>query len=211
MFDADGVLVDSERLSIAIEASILAELGWPLGEAEIVDRFVGRSAAYMCAEVGRHIGRPVDWAAEFEPRYVEAFERELTAVPGVVDALDAVDALGFETCVASSGSHERLRLTLGITGLLARFEGRIFSADDVARAKPDPAVFLHAAATMGVEPARCAVVEDSVAGVAAARAAGMTAFGFASGVTPAHELAARGAATFDAMAALPALLAACHL
>ena len=88
IFDCDGVLVDSERLAIRTEAEILASLGWPLSEADIVDRFVGRSATYMHQAIEDHLGRTVDWDAEFEPRYREVFERELVPVPGVVEALD---------------------------------------------------------------------------------------------------------------------------
>ena len=90
--------------------------------------------------------------------------------------------------MASSSSHERLRHTLGLTGLLERFDGRIFSAEEVENGKPAPDLFLHAAATLGADPARCAVVEDSRHGVEAARAAGMRAFAYAGGVTPAERL-----------------------
>jgi beta-phosphoglucomutase-like phosphatase (HAD superfamily) len=115
IFDCDGVLVDSERLAVRTEAEILARLGWPLTEAEIVDRFVGRTASYMHGEIERHLGRSVDWHAEFERRYDEVFVRELVPVPGVVEALDQITT---PVCVASSGTHERMRFTLGVTGLL---------------------------------------------------------------------------------------------
>src|ERR1700734_3992229 len=123
IFDCDGVLVDSERLAVRTEAGVLSDLGWPLTEAEIVERFVGRSAAYMHQEIERHLGRSVDWDAEFEPRYQAVFERELVPVPGIVEALDQIT---IPTCVASSGSHDKIRFTLGVTDLLGRFEGRIF-------------------------------------------------------------------------------------
>jgi HAD superfamily hydrolase (TIGR01509 family) len=129
-----------------------------------------------------------------------AFETELAPVPGVVQALDAI---ALESCVASSGPPEKIRWTLGHTGLLDRFEGRIFSATEVEHGKPAPDLFLHAAATMGWEPGDCAVVEDSGAGVQAALAAGMTPFGYAA-VTPAAQL--EGARVFTAMAELPGLL-----
>jgi HAD superfamily hydrolase (TIGR01509 family) len=140
----------------------------------------------------------------FRRRYLDAmfaaFETELAPVPGVVDALDAI---ALPSCVASSGSHEKMRWTLAHTGLLERFEGRLFSAMDVEHGKPAPDLFLHAAATMGWEPAECAVVEDSAAGVEAARRAGMSALGYA-GRTPAAQL--EGARVFTDMAELPALL-----
>ena len=110
IFDCDGVLVDSERLAVRTEAEILSTLGWPLSESNIVERFVGRSAEYMHREIERELGRPVDWAAEFEPRYRETFERELVPVDGVVEALDRITV---PTCVASGGSHAKMRFTLG--------------------------------------------------------------------------------------------------
>jgi HAD superfamily hydrolase (TIGR01509 family) len=205
IFDCDGVLVDSERLAIRSEARILANLGWRLDESEIIERFVGRSASYMQAEVERHIGRPLDWEAEFEPEYRAIFARELVAVDGVVEALDAIST---PTCVASSSSLEKLTFTLGLTGLLDRFVGRLFSVDEVALGKPAPDVFLHAAAKMGAQPRRCAVIEDSVAGVAAGLAAGMAVYGFAGGVTSARVLRRDGVTVFANMSELPALLGA---
>jgi HAD superfamily hydrolase (TIGR01509 family) len=203
IFDCDGVLVDSERLAVRTEAEILASLGWPLTEHEIVERFVGRSAAYMHGEIERHLDRSVDWHLEFELRYQEVFERELIAVPGIVEALDVIDT---PTCVASSGSHEKMRFTLGKTGLFDRFEGRIFSVDQVAHGKPDPDVYLFAAKAMGVRPERCAVVEDSVSGVKAGIAAEMTVFAFGGGVSSAESLSIGSAVVFTDMRELPALL-----
>jgi HAD superfamily hydrolase (TIGR01509 family) len=203
IFDCDGVLVDSERLAIRTEAEILGGLGWPLTESEIVERFVGRSAAYMHGEIERQLGRTVDWEAEFEPRYQEVFARELAPVPGIVEALDQITTL---TCVASSGSQEKMAFTLGITGLFDRFEGRIYSADQVERGKPAPDIFLYAADQMGVPPGRCAVVEDSVSGVSAGLAAGMAVFAFAGGVTGAASLSLDGAIAVEGMRDLPALL-----
>jgi beta-phosphoglucomutase-like phosphatase (HAD superfamily) len=138
IFDCDGVLVDSERLVVRTEAEILCGLGWSISEAEIIERFVGRSAAYMHHEIERNLGRSVDWDTEFDARYREIFERELLPVPGIEDALDQITTT---TCVASSGSHEKMRFTLGITGLLARFEERIFSVDEVEHGKPEPDIF----------------------------------------------------------------------
>jgi len=203
LFDCDGVLVDSERLAVRTEARILAGLGWPLTEAEIVERFVGRSASYMQGEIERHLGRSVDWDSEFESQYREVFARELEPVPGVVEALDQIPVAA---CVASSGSHEKMRFTLGLVGLFDRFAGRIFSVDEVRRGKPAPDIFLHAAEKMGVAPARCAVVEDSVSGVSAGLAAGMTVLAFAGGVTGADALGLSSVVVFDDMQALPSLL-----
>ncbi len=203
IFDCDGVLVDSERLVVRVEAEILSGLGWALTESEIIERFVGRSAAYMHQEIERHLGCSIDWEAEFESRYREVFETELQPVPGVVDALREI---AIPSCVASSGSHDRMRLTLGTTGLFDHFHGRIFSVEDVENGKPAPDVFLHAAEKMGASPGRCAVVEDGVSGVIAGLAAGMTVFGFAGGVTKAEPLSISGSVVFNDMLKLPELL-----
>jgi HAD superfamily hydrolase (TIGR01509 family) len=205
IFDCDGVLVDSERIAVRVDAVVLGRLGWHLTEAEIIERFVGRSEAYMVAEIEAQLGHPLPaaWDAEFTPLYREALEAELEPVDGIVEALDAIAA---PSCVASSSTHERLDFTLGLTGLLERFDGRIFSATDVANGKPAPDLFLHAAASLGADPSRCAVVEDSVYGVQAARAAGMRAFGYAGGLTTRDRLAGPATVVFDDMRELPELL-----
>ncbi|HSN02416.1 MAG TPA: HAD family hydrolase [Acidimicrobiales bacterium] len=205
IFDCDGVLVDSERLAVSTESKILAELGWPLTESEIITRFVGRSPADMRREIETQLGRPVDWENVFEARYREVFERELTAVPGVAEALRLIDVA---TCVASSGDHVGIRFKLALTGLLGHFDGRIFSAQDVERSKPAPDVFLHAAREMGADPRRCAVIEDSVSGVTAGVAAGMRVYGFSGSVTSSQSLVAAGATPFLDMRDLPTLLSA---
>jgi HAD superfamily hydrolase (TIGR01509 family) len=203
IFDCDGVLVDSERLAVRTEAEILSNLGWELSESEIVERFVGRSAHYMHGEIERHLGRRVDWEAEFELRYREVFEQELVAVEGVAEALDQI---ALPTCVASSGSHAKIRFSLGLTGLSDRFGDRIFSVDDVEHGKPAPDIFLYAADQMGFRPDHCAVVEDSLSGVNAALAAGMRVFAFAGGVTSASKLSLEGASVFGHMSELPSML-----
>ena len=209
IFDCDGVLVDSERLSIALDAELLAQLGWPLTEDEIVERWVGRTEAAMRAEIEDHLGRDIgaEWAA-FADRYLAAFASDLRPVDGVAEAVDAIQAAGYATCVASSGDLAKIRRNLTTTGLLDRFGDRIFSADDVEHGKPAPDLFLHAAEVMGAPPARTAVVEDSRHGVAAARAAGMWAFAYAGGVTPGAALAGPRTAVFDDMRQLPGLVAA---
>lgn len=209
IFDCDGVLVDSERLSVDLDATFLAEVGWPMSRAEIIDRFVGRTDAAMRAEIERHIGRDLDreWPALAE-RYVQLLADELQPVPGVASAIDAIQAAGLATCVASSGGHEKIRRNLELTGLRDRFGERIFSGEDVVHGKPAPDLFLHAAGAMGVEPGRCAVIEDSRHGVAAGRAAGMRVYAFGAGVTPAAMLAGPATTVFLDMAELPGLIAA---
>ncbi|MEA2518516.1 MAG: hypothetical protein QOF49_596, partial [Chloroflexota bacterium] len=198
IFDCDGVLVDSERLSVSLDVKLLANLGWALTEDEIIERWVGRTEAAMRAEIEQHLGRSVasEWAA-FADEYVRLFESDLKPVDGIEVAVDAVRAAGIASCVASSGDHGKIRRNLATTGLLDRFDDdRIFSGDDVEHGKPAPDLFLHAAAAMGVVPASCAVIEDSRHGVAAARAAGMRAFGYAGGVTPAAALEGPGTTVF---------------
>ena len=205
VFDCDGVLVDSERLAVRTEASILERLGWPLTESEIIDRFVGRSAVYMHKEIERELGRSIDWEVEFEARYRRVFEQELVPVEGVVHALDQIAT---PACVASSGTHAKIRSSLELTGLLDRFIDRIFSVEDVEHGKPDPDLFLYAARKMDVAPRRCAVIEDSVSGVSAGLAAGMQVFAFAGGVTHASKLSREGVVVFDDMLELPEMLLA---
>jgi HAD superfamily hydrolase (TIGR01509 family) len=207
LFDCDGVLVDSEHIAVRVEAEFLTELGWPLSEADIVERFMGRSDRFMddaiTAELGDRL--PADWRDQLQQRYRAAWAAELKPVDGVLEALDQIT---IPTCVASSGSHDKLAFTLRHTGLYDRFEGRIISGYEVANAKPAPDLFLHAAARMGVDPGACAVVEDSRFGVQAARAAGMRAFGYAGGLTQADRLEGPDTVVFHDMRELPRLLAA---
>jgi HAD superfamily hydrolase (TIGR01509 family) len=209
VFDCDGVLVDTERLTVVVESRVLGELGWPLSPEQVVERWMGRSSQAQLADLEQHLG--AQRAREFDRRTTaelhETFDRELAAVEGVVALLDHLESQGVPSCVASSGTHERIRRTLGITGLLPRFDGRIFSATDVVRGKPAPDLFLHAATALGAEPAACAVVEDSVYGVQAGVAAGMTVYGFGGGLTAAETLAGAGAITFEAMTDLRDVIA----
>jgi HAD superfamily hydrolase (TIGR01509 family) len=206
IFDCDGVLVDSERLAVRVEAEVLGELGWPLTEDDVIERFVGRSAAYMQASIERELGHAIDWDATFAPRHRAAFETELEAVHGVADVVVALCERDVPRCVASSSTHESIEFKLRRTGLWDAFGGAVFSVEDVAHGKPEPDVFLHAAQELGVAPATCAVIEDSESGVAAGVTAGMTVFAFAGGVTPAARLARPGVTIFHEMSQLLGLL-----
>ena len=205
IFDCDGVLIDSERLAVKVDVVALRELGWPLSEAEVIARFVGRSDREARQTIEAHLGRqlPEGWTERVQQRYREVFADQLTPVEGVLEALEEI---AFPTCVASSATHEHLRYTLGLTGLYERFAGRIFSADDVARGKPAPDLFLHAASAMAAAPEGCVVVEDSRPGVEAARAAGMRVLAFAGGLSGAAVLDGPDTIVFDDMRELPALL-----
>ena len=207
IFDCDGVLVDSERLAVRVESRLITELGWALTEADVLERFVGRSDAHMKGEIEAALGRAVpEWDEQYRDRLYAAFHEELTAVAGVAGAIDAITDLDLATCVASSGTHDKMALTLGLTGLHDRFDGRIFSTTEVANGKPAPDLFLHAAERMGADPERCVVVEDSRSGVEAARAAGMHAFGYAGGLTPPDWLEGPATTVFTDMADLPGLV-----
>jgi HAD superfamily hydrolase (TIGR01509 family) len=205
IFDCDGVLIDSERLAVKVDVIALRELGWPMSEAEVIERFVGRSDRDNHAAIEAHLGRklPTGWPQAVENRYRRAFADELTPVAGVVEALDRIT---LPSCVASGATHAHLRFTLELTGLYERFADRIFSADDVANGKPAPDLFLYAAKRMGAGPADCVVVEDSRPGVEAARAAGMRVLAFAGGLSPAEALAGPDTVVFEDMRELPALL-----
>lgn len=207
ILDCDGVLVDSEHLSVRIEAALLSELGWPITPDEVVRRFVGRSDAAMLAVIETELGRPVpEFMDEYRARLFRAFDAELTAVPGVDAALDRIIGAGVATCVASSGTHDKMARTLGVTGLWDRLDGRIFSASQVGRGKPAPDLFLFAADQMGVDPQRCLVVEDSPYGLLAARAAGMRSVGCASGLIPEDRLVGAGTVVIDDMSLLADLV-----
>lgn len=205
IFDNDGVLVDSERLANGILAGLLTEYGLPYTLDQAVHEFMGGSMARVRASAEPRLGHalPADFEDRYHAQLFEAFAG-LTAVPGVPEVLDALDAAGTPYCVASSGTHERIRTALTTVGLYDRFGGRVFSAQDVEHGKPAPDLFLHAARSCGAEPARCTVVEDSPLGVEAAGAAGMRVIGYAA-MTPAARLAAADAVV-DKMGALPELL-----
>jgi HAD superfamily hydrolase (TIGR01509 family) len=206
IFDCDGVLVDSERISHIVLQQMLAELGVHIGFDEAVSRFMGTSMPHTLGVVQEMTGvSPADFLPLFRGRTFDAFSTQLEPVAGVVRVLDG---LSTPYCVASNGPREKMELTLGRTGLLGRFlPGRLFSADDVANPKPAPDLFLHAAARLAVRPEACVVIEDTPTGVHAARAAGMRALGYCA-MTPSERLRDAGAhATFDSMTLLPALLA----
>jgi HAD superfamily hydrolase (TIGR01509 family) len=207
IFDNDGVLVDSEPLSNRILAGYLTEVGHPTTYEDSIRDYMGAAVHRVHDLVRERSGQelPAEFDATYHGRVFAAFERELRPVDGVVTVLEKLAADGVPYCLASSGSHERIRVALKKTGLYEKFgEQRIFSSQDVGRGKPSPDLFLHAARTMGVPPQRCAVVEDSLLGVQAARAAGMDVYAFTA-MTPAEKLA-DATALFGSMAELPDLL-----
>ena len=179
IFDCDGVLVDSEVLSMRAHQSLFAELG-VAPSAELWAQCFGRKQAEIFAIIEKAVGRvaPPELRAELWPRTKALFAAELKPTPGLVEFLEALDA---PRCVASSSDPERIRFSLEVTGLLRFFDGRLFSAQYVARGKPAPDVFLYAAEKMGAAPESALVIEDSPPGVIAARAAGAKVIGFVGG------------------------------
>jgi HAD superfamily hydrolase (TIGR01509 family) len=211
IFDNDGVLVDSEPISNRLLAGYLTELGHPTSYEDSLRDYMGSAMHRIHELVLERTGQrlPADFDTIFHSRVFAAFRRELEPVAGVAATLSRLRADGIPYCVASSGSHERIRVALRKTGLYDFFgEDRIFSSEDVGRGKPAPDLFLHAAERMGTAPGRCAVVEDSPLGVRAAVAAGMDAYGYTA-MTPADRLAG-ARAYFSDMAELRILLSSTH-
>jgi len=212
IFDCDGVLVDSEIVAARVMAEELTALGFEMTPEGCIARYTGISMPAVIARIEEERGRPLPagFAEHLRDRDAEAFRTELRSIEGVAEMLAA---LSLPRCVASSGRLAKMRLTLSLTGLLPLLEPHLFSAEQVARGKPAPDLFLFAAARMGFAPDTCVVVEDSLPGVAAAVAAGMTALGFVGGghCGPEHAAALReaGAArVFSRMADLRGLLTA---
>jgi len=190
IFDNDGVLVDSEPISNRLLASYLTELGHPTSYEDSLRDYMGAALHRVHDLVLERTGQrlPAEFDDTLHGRVFAAFERELKPVAGAVEVLEKLAADEVPYCVASSGSHERIRVGHRVTGLDRWFDdGRVFSSQDVGRGKPAPDLFLHAAERMGVAPERCVVVEDSPLGVRAAIAAGMDVLGFTA-MTPADRL-----------------------
>jgi HAD superfamily hydrolase (TIGR01509 family) len=208
VLDCDGVLLDSERISVRLWTTIFGELGWTLSEREFAELFVGCNEHEWHAGAERGLGRELEpgWDEAYRDRHHEAFTAGLAAVPGIREVLDDLDRAGIPYCVASNSSHAYLETWLTHTGLWPRVAGRVFSAQDVRRGKPEPDLYLLAARTLGVDPGRCVVIEDSPFGVRAARSAGMRCLAFAGGVTHEHRFAGLGARVFHDMSQLPWLL-----
>jgi HAD superfamily hydrolase (TIGR01509 family) len=208
IFDCDGVLVDSERISARVFAQLLGELGLAFTSSQMFDTFMGNSMQRCMEIVTERLGHapPDDLLSRYHDVMRVALIDELRPVEGIVELLDRLDAAGIPYAVASNGEHAKMQTTLGVTGLLARFEGRRFSATDVARAKPAPDLFVHAARTLGVQPSQCVVVEDSPLGVQGASAAGMTVIGFSDLMPPRRLLDAGAHHVVESLTHIPALL-----
>ena len=205
IFDCDGVLVDSELITNRVFAQMLNELGIAVTLDDMFERFVGRSMPQCLEIITKLLGRPVpqQFVAEYQTRSAAALKLELKAVPDIETVLAAIR---MPYCVASSGTHEKMQMTLRLTGLLPQFLGKMYSVTEVALSKPFPDVFLYAARQQGVMPGDCAVIEDTPTGVKAGVAAGMTVFGYCA-LTPKQRLIEAGAHhTFERMRDLPGLI-----
>jgi HAD superfamily hydrolase (TIGR01509 family) len=211
IFDCDGVLVDSEVISCRAHAETLTRHGYPITSDQVFDRFLGRSMRKTTLEIEAELGRPLpeDFHTQVYAEIFRLFAASLEATPHIEQTLTAITT---PMCVASSGPPEKISTSLNHVGLYDRFAPHIFSAVQVSNGKPAPDLFLFAAEQMRTPPARCLVIEDSVAGVTGALAAGMLVFGYHGGShcrpDTADTLRAAGAAaTFDDMRQLPDLMA----
>ena len=195
IFDFDGVLADSEVLSNMVIAEIVTELGVPTTLDDAYRTYMGKRLNDVIATIERVIGRklPADFADSYQQRTFDAFRARLKPVDGARDFIEAWRKL--PQCIASSSSPERLALSLDVLNMAPLFEGRVFSASNVARGKPHPDVFLYAAAQIGVDARDCIVIEDSVGGVTAGRSSGATVIGFtaAGHIQPGHSARLRDA------------------
>lgn len=200
IFDCDGVLVDSEIISCGSLAAVMTRHGLPTTQEQALERFLGRSTAAIGEDFARRTGRPLPdgFLDEFRGTVAEKMRQSLTAIPGIAEALSRLEAAAIPFCLASSSDRPRIELALEVTGLTRFFKGRIFNAAMVARSKPAPDLFLHAAAEMGFAPADCLVIEDSIAGIQAGRAAVMEVWGFTGGQ---HHVPATAALALQAAGA----------
>ncbi len=205
IFDCDGVLVDSEALVNRVEATFLSAKGWSLSPLETRALFKGKTTTDVIRAVRERTGASDDEFYDLAMRTAQTLVDELLPVPGIVDVLEHLHRRDVAMCVASQSPLARVLISLKVCGINSFFEGRVFTASMVARPKPAPDLFIHAAHTLGFQPERCVVVEDSPTGVCAAVSAGMRVLGYAADESPEH-LRAAGATTFTRMSELPALL-----
>jgi HAD superfamily hydrolase (TIGR01509 family) len=207
IFDCDGVLIDSEPIASREVAAAVTALGWHMTPEEAAAEFLGKSFDVMIPmiEARTGAGLPADWEARFLEGFLARIAAEGTAIPGALEAIDAIEAMGLAWRVASNSRHEEMAVKFRTLGFTDRVAGRLHSYTDVARGKPAPDIYLAAAAAQGVAPGECVVIEDSPTGARAAVAAGMDCLGYDPHGDGAM-LAAVGAVPFASMSDLPGLL-----
>lgn len=205
IFDCDGVLVDSEPILNRVFAETLTEAGFQITYEQVTQQFMGKSLATCLAIIEETYGRPLPphFIERCKEREFAAFQQELRPVSGIAEALEQIS---LPKCVASNSSHRHIQVVLTLTGLLHQFDGKLYSAHDVEHPKPFPDVYLYAAQQMNTDPSRCVVVEDSVPGVHAASAAGMTVFGYAQRSDRTALLAAGATFILDDMQNFPSMI-----
>lgn len=206
IFDCDGVVVDSEHPTLLLVQADLARYGLAVTLDELNAKYVGGTVETVATRA-RAAGAtlPDDWVEDFYRRMYAMLRENTPLIEGITGVFDALDRAGIPFAMGSNGTVEKMHITLGQHGLIERFRGHLYSGQAIGKPKPAPDLFLLAASRLGIPPADCVVIEDSVAGASAARAAGMACFGYAPhGDHPA--LAATGARLFSSMHALPALL-----
>ncbi len=208
IFDCDGVLVDTEGPGNQRLSQWLTQAGFAISYEDCRKRFAGRSMVSVQAEVeAEGVPLGVDFVERWNQALPDLFAAGVETIPNVRSFIDEVQAAGLPFCVATSARLSKMQITLGVTGLLPLFEGRMFSATMVGRSKPFPDLFLHAASVMGFAPERCVVVEDSVAGTLAGIAAGMRVFSYCGDPLADREgLTSAGGTLFDDMRALAGLI-----
>ncbi len=208
IFDCDGVLVDSEPIAHRALSDSLAEEGVVVDQNDFVNLFVGFSMATCIERAQNYSGKKISsaFAQSYYTRLYQVFKTDLKPIPFIHEALQQTS---WPKCVASSGPHDKMQLTLRLTNLLEFFAGKIFSASDVSRGKPYPDLFLHAAAACKARPEKCVIVEDSIPGMVAGKAAGMTVFGYIpeDAIIDKEKIPSE-AISFESMAQLPELLRA---
>jgi HAD superfamily hydrolase (TIGR01509 family) len=209
LFDCDGVLVDSEPITNGVLRDMLAEQGWHMSVQACMDFFVGKAVIDERARIEAETGKPLtpEWMADFRARRNAALMAQVQAIPQALEAVAAIHAAYAGRIACASGADlPKVLMQMGKTGLLPYFEGRVFSGHDFPRSKPHPDVYLAAAAALGADPKRCAVVEDTVTGVTAGVAAGATVFGYAPQGDGRALLDTGAVQVFHTMDALPGLL-----
>lgn len=204
IFDCDGVLVDSESISAKVFQEMAGELGFEMDFETAVEQFAGASMNDNIQFVARNIEGdvPIDFEKRFRERTYEAFKTDIKPVPGIREILNKVNV---PICVASSGPVEKIRLNLTVTGLIDKFEGRIFSCYDIQSWKPEPDIYIHAAKKMGFSPNECIVIEDSSSGIRAGVSGGFRVFALAN-ETKRQKFEELGASVFENMEELRSIL-----